>query len=193
MRDRTFTIRLSGLGLNIALGVLLVGAVLVPVTALAAGQFADDDGNTHETNIEWLASKGITVGCNPPANDNYCPGDPVTRGQMATFMQRLVDFLGDPGTGMVDGAVHASTADSASTASTATDADQVGGFAANELVRVAGCAADNAPDGINYQCSFPLNVPVDGWAALTGSVDLSAGSSTPHGVSCFFQVDGRGN
>ena len=43
------------------------------------------------SDIIWLADAGITKGCNPPANDLYCPEDRVTRGQMAAF---LVRFLG---------------------------------------------------------------------------------------------------
>ena len=35
--------------------------------------------------IEALASSGITAGCN---GGNYCPGNPVTRGQMAAFLAR---------------------------------------------------------------------------------------------------------
>jgi hypothetical protein len=94
MRDRTLIIHLSGRWLTVALAILLVAAVLIPAAAFAAGTFSDDDGSTHEGNIEWLASAGITVGCNPPANDNYCPGDPVTRAQMATFLRRFAQFLG---------------------------------------------------------------------------------------------------
>ena len=35
-----------------------------------------------------LADAGITKGCNPPANDRFCPDDRVTRGQMAAFLNR---------------------------------------------------------------------------------------------------------
>ena len=31
---------------------------------------------------------GITKGCNPPANDSFCPEDVVTRAQMAAFIYR---------------------------------------------------------------------------------------------------------
>jgi hypothetical protein len=31
---------------------------------------------------------GVTLGCNPPTNDEYCPDDLVTRGQMAAFLKR---------------------------------------------------------------------------------------------------------
>ena len=56
--------------------------------ALAAGRFTDDDGSVHEGYIEAVATEGITVGCNPPANSLFCPDDPVTRGQMAAFLVR---------------------------------------------------------------------------------------------------------
>lgn len=38
--------------------------------------------------IEWFAQQGITRGCNPPANDLFCPKTTVTREQMAAFMYR---------------------------------------------------------------------------------------------------------
>jgi hypothetical protein len=55
-------------------------------------EFIDDDGNTFETDIEWLGGTGVTRGCNPPTNDRFCPDDFVTRGQMAAFLHRA---LGD--------------------------------------------------------------------------------------------------
>jgi len=50
--------------------------------------FTDDDGNVFEDDIERLRAAGVTLGCNPPKNDRYCPDDPVTRGQMAAFLYR---------------------------------------------------------------------------------------------------------
>jgi hypothetical protein len=44
--------------------------------------------NTFVHDIEKLATADITRGCNPPANNRYCPDDPVTRGQMAAFLDR---------------------------------------------------------------------------------------------------------
>lgn len=61
-----------------------------------AGRFADDEGNPFLSDIEWAASMGVTIGCNPPFNDWFCPKLAVTRGQMATF---LVRALGLPDTG----------------------------------------------------------------------------------------------
>jgi glucose/arabinose dehydrogenase len=50
--------------------------------------FVDDDGTVFEADIDRLATAGITLGCNPPANDRYCPGDLVRRDQMASFLGR---------------------------------------------------------------------------------------------------------
>ncbi|VAV92897.1 hypothetical protein MNBD_ACTINO02-2304 [hydrothermal vent metagenome] len=33
---------------------------------------------------------GITLGCNPPDNDRFCPDNVVTREQMAAFLQRAL-------------------------------------------------------------------------------------------------------
>jgi len=48
--------------------------------------FGDDAGSVYERDINALAAAGITKGCNPPANDEFCVNDPVTRAQMAVFM-----------------------------------------------------------------------------------------------------------
>jgi hypothetical protein len=48
-------------------------------------------GNVFCGDVEWLATTGITKGCNPPANDLFCPDQPVTRGQMAAFLHRALD------------------------------------------------------------------------------------------------------
>lgn len=53
--------------------------------------FGDDDGNTHEDNINRLAQAGLTQGC--ANNDRYCPQDTVNRAQMATFLARLISLL----------------------------------------------------------------------------------------------------
>ncbi len=64
--------------------------------------FGDDDGSTFEADIEALAAAGITRGCNPPANDRFCPDDPVTRGQMAAFLVRAYGYPAAPATGFTD-------------------------------------------------------------------------------------------
>lgn len=53
--------------------------------------FLDDDGHVFEVPaITWLATEGITKGCNPPLNFNFCPDDNVTRAQMAGFLRRAL-------------------------------------------------------------------------------------------------------
>ncbi len=51
-------------------------------------RFTDDNGHIFEGAIERLAQAGITLGCNPPTNNRFCPDQPVTRGQMAAFLKR---------------------------------------------------------------------------------------------------------
>ncbi|CAN5869829.1 hypothetical protein BH23ACT5_BH23ACT5_24700 [soil metagenome] len=58
--------------------------------ATEAETFVDIEGSVHATDIETLASSGITRGCNPPVNDRFCPNDTVTRGQMAAFLRRAL-------------------------------------------------------------------------------------------------------
>jgi len=55
-----------------------------------ATDFGDDNGHVFEADIKWLAATGITRGCNPPANDRFCPNEPVTRGAMAAFLNRAL-------------------------------------------------------------------------------------------------------
>jgi SpoIID/LytB domain protein len=50
--------------------------------------FTDDDDLPFEPEINALREAGITRGCNPPDNDNFCPDDTVTRGQTAAFLVR---------------------------------------------------------------------------------------------------------
>jgi hypothetical protein len=50
--------------------------------------FHDDDGSIFENDINRLAAAGITKGCDPPANEDFCPNSKVTRGQMAAFLAR---------------------------------------------------------------------------------------------------------
>ncbi len=54
--------------------------------------FEDDEGSVHEGDINSLREAGITYGCNPPENTEYCPTDVVTRGQMAAFLSRAFDL-----------------------------------------------------------------------------------------------------
>lgn len=70
-------------------GSILAAAALVGTAGVAHAAFGFDDVNeadTHADGIKWLVDNGITTGCDA---DSFCPGDSVTRAQMATFMHRL--------------------------------------------------------------------------------------------------------
>jgi hypothetical protein len=54
--------------------------------------FVDDDGSEFELDIDLLATAGVTRGCNPPENDRFCPDEAVTRGQMAAFLVRAMEY-----------------------------------------------------------------------------------------------------
>lgn len=63
---------------------MLVRGLALPA-AVRLDRFVDDDGSTHEADIDALAEAGITGGCDA---DRFCPTKPVTRGQMVTFLYR---------------------------------------------------------------------------------------------------------
>ena len=76
-------------------GSLIVDTYLIPFE----GKFSDDDTSLFVNEIEWLAQAGITTGCGP---ERFCPEDPVTRGEMASFLYRALalpaggpDFFSD--------------------------------------------------------------------------------------------------
>jgi len=54
--------------------------------------FTDDNGLTLEPEINRLAEAGVTRGCNPPANDQYCPGRTLTRAEAAAFLARALNL-----------------------------------------------------------------------------------------------------
>ncbi len=72
-----------------------MAAFLVRALDLPDGRdvFTDDDGSVFETDIQALAKSGITFGCNPPVNDHFCPGQEITRAEMAAFLHRAEPYL----------------------------------------------------------------------------------------------------
>lgn len=80
-----FTVKVVAAGLD---------SFTVDLTPVSSGTFLDDDRNIHEENIEAIAAAGITNGCNPPDNDRFCPGEVVSRAEMAAFIVRALGFEG---------------------------------------------------------------------------------------------------
>lgn len=79
----------------VTLVVALALVLAIPAVVIAAHGFVDvPDTNVFTGDIEWLADNQVTRGCNPPTNDRFCPGDNVSREQMAAFMRRLAGASG---------------------------------------------------------------------------------------------------
>ncbi len=71
-------------------------AVIVAPAAWANHQFTDvPTASPHHADISAIASVGITGGCAPGL---YCPGQAVTRDQMASFIRRGLPRTGSAGT-----------------------------------------------------------------------------------------------
>lgn len=79
---------------HILVGLIIALVVGIPAISIAGDRFSDvPSSNIFHDDISWLADQGVTRGCNPPANDEFCPEDPVTRQQMAAFMRRFANTL----------------------------------------------------------------------------------------------------
>lgn len=75
---------------------VVVAALAFPLGVLANHQFADvPAAASYHDDVEALVNAGITSGC---GGGNYCPSNPVTRGQMAQFLNRIgsLDGSTDP-------------------------------------------------------------------------------------------------
>jgi hypothetical protein len=66
-----------------------------PVRLVFEGTFFDDDASVHQANIETIAAAGITLGCNPPFGDMFCPRRDITRAQAAAFLARALHVSSD--------------------------------------------------------------------------------------------------
>lgn len=148
--------------------IVVVFAVLIaPVAAAGAtslwADIPDDSIFVNDTN--WMKVTGVSLGCNPPANTEYCPKDLLTREQMAAFMHRLSDAQ------VVDAAT-------AIDAENAENSDTVDGRDADELMSITGSDSGDT--------SFVPGPPPSGnsklLATLTGfDVPASGGVITAHG------------
>lgn len=82
--------RLSATTKGVLYGFLLalaVGLIAFPAGVWAADAFSDvPESNVYHDAVGAIVDAGITQGCSP---DRYCPGQPVRRDQMASFMDRL--------------------------------------------------------------------------------------------------------
>ncbi len=161
--------------------ILLILAVfalfVVPVIALAAAGFDDvDDDNVFVADIQWMKDNGITKGCNPPANTNFCPDKAVTRQQMAAFMRRLA----------VNKVVDAATA------VTADSADLLDGFSSENLAPRAAMVdyndAETKPDPAGaVRATVTIEAPAPGILISEAGGDTFEGTGLQ---KCYIRIDG---
>lgn len=167
--DNHLTIRLPKRLVKATLVLALVAAVISPIAVSASHVFDDvPDSNVFHEDIAWLANAGVTLGCNPPSNTNYCPNSNVSRAQMAAFLRRLAE----------NQVVDAATALTAGSAATADNAVLLGGSAPNlyrTVVRGSSCYGTSCVDvpSITNQriMQVTITAPTAGVLQLHSTVD----------------------
>jgi hypothetical protein len=134
MDGKSYNIRVPKRWVRVAMIVGVTALIVAPLTAVATHSFDDvPNDNTFHEDIAWLKDAAVTLGCNPPDNDEFCPDENVTREQMAAFMRRLAE----------NQVVDAATAVTAETAATAEEALEV----ANDVAGVALAGVQFTSDG----------------------------------------------
>lgn len=148
----------------------VVAAVLaLPVGVIAGHRFADvTASNRFAADIDAIAAAGVTHGC---GDGRYCPSQPVTRDQLAAFLNRL-GALG-PGTTPV------------------VNADRVDGHDASALARQTANGTSilsPIPDlpGETGYLVVSITAPANGVVVATANASISGGTCT---VNCL--VTGR--
>jgi len=112
----------SSFDLNQGEEIIANGTILKVLAETAGGLlikligFDDVGDSVFLSDILWLAESGITKGCD---DNSYCPGDFVTRGQMAAFLVRALGYT-DAGGGNLftddDGSIFENAIDKLATA-----------------------------------------------------------------------------
>lgn len=83
----TIDVRSNARRARFAMLAALAFAVALPAGAQSCAGFSDvAAASPFCPNVEWIRNRGVTLGCTATT---YCPNDPVTRLQMAAFMNRL--------------------------------------------------------------------------------------------------------
>ena len=112
--------------------------------------FTDVEANTHANSINSLAAAGVTVGCaTSPAR--YCPTASVTRGQMATFLGRVLGLSAELSVGIES---FASLLVGGGFDVTITFSGEVEGFSESGLHVVNGEVSNLAGSGTRYEATI---------------------------------------
>ena len=161
--------------------VVIAVAAMFPAMAIASHQFTDvPTASPFHDDIGWLADAGITLGCNPPANDEFCPEASVKRQQMAAFMRRFAQYMGaEDGTpAQADNADLLDGLDSTAfvpVGGTADNANRVGGLLPGDIIRINGSMVDTPINDFQSTTwtdivTMQIEAPVDGVLLVMGSV-----------------------
>lgn len=152
--------------------IVVVGALMLiaPAVGWAADRFDDvPDSSIFHDDISWLADSGVTRGCNPPENSEFCPNDVVRRDTMAAFLHRLA-------TSQVVDAKSAITSQTAGFASTSGDAP-IAAAASGVGIYTEDWNWDD-PHGKTEVIAVSLDVPSDGLVLATGFATVRHGHGT---------------
>ena len=89
---------------------IVLGILTIPVAAWAAHSFTDvPDDAFYADPVAWAVDNGLTTGCNGTGGGalgtEFCPDDPVTRGENITFSFRYGQNVLQPALGEVDEAI----------------------------------------------------------------------------------------
>jgi hypothetical protein len=145
---------------------------VVSTAVIASHEFTDvTDDNQFHSSIAWMADNEVTVGCNPPANDEYCPKDEVSREQMASFMRRLAQASGAVGDQVTEatGPITIDSADGIEVASIEVTPKAEANVALNAHVTIGSTAASGGGYGIHADSCTGTLVAAGTWQ--TGAVD----------------------
>ena len=196
MDDKSFNIRVPKRGVRVALIVGVTALIVAPLTAIASHSFTDvPDSNTFHEDIAWLADAGVTKGCNPPANTEFCPGDDVTRGQMSAFMRRFAQYIGAED-GTPAQADNADTVDGQHASAflgvnaKAADSDKLDGLDSADLGASQGASSNDVLEGLGTTNigpgttvveSLSANAPADGAFVIMYSAAMKSNESFGNG------------
>lgn len=174
--------RLAQTWKTVVLTAMVSVLIAVPTAVWATHSFNDvPNSNTFHEDIEWLKQSGVTKGCNPPTNDEFCPEDNVTREQMSAFMRRLAQYMGaEDGTPALADA--ATTADEANHATTAGSASRV------TAGQIGGTATIPQPQDSPTPVSFTTGIDSSLFVHAQAVLDLTCVSSSSRSV--WIEIDG---
>jgi plastocyanin len=179
-----------------------MAAFLVRTFGYSAGagsdRFSDDDGSVFEADIEKLAEARVTLGCNPPTNDRYCPDNLVTRAEMATFLGRALNLTpilpptttttvggssstsdGGTTTTTEDGTTTSSSSTSSSTTTSSSSTTSTTNAGSTMDVTVGGASNTYQPDSIDIVSGDSVRFTNAGGNHNVVWVDGAPGSGSP--------------